>query len=473
MNENNTAYANGDVIELDLKNLFWTVIRRYRSIIVVMLIVGVLLGGLFGLKQYKKSTSPETVAASNQKYESEMETYTAKKDLLETKIDNLTREIEIQSKYQDNAVLLFIDPYNVYTESVTYYVDAGYQIAPELYFQNPNYTTAILNAYKTILGRVDVNEIIRDRSNPNLTCENPVSDDEKRVVTIRVDEDNATLIIQVIGDTKERAETILNTLKEVIDENKTTIDTVIGQHTITAFSTGSRTTVDLELAGMQSSFNEKLTTLTNDVETTAEELEGLTEPKLDVPSRGNIIKTTVKFFVVGLFVGLVCMVIVYVIRIVTGDTLVSAKDLVSRYHTNVLGCCYPLADGRKEKRNKLDRIINRKLGFAKTSDDGENDRLIAANIRLYAKDDPKLVLLGTAPEADISAVEARLKTQLPDVSLEMRGSILERADAVNALMEKKTVVLVEKAHISRHSDIAKEIAAVNAAGSKLAGVIIV
>ena len=68
MNENNTAYANGDVIELDLKNLFWTVIRRYRSIIVVMLIVGVLLGGLFGLKQYKKSTSPETVAASNQKY---------------------------------------------------------------------------------------------------------------------------------------------------------------------------------------------------------------------------------------------------------------------------------------------------------------------------------------------------------------------------------------------------------------------
>ena len=53
MNDQTVIYSqpqDPETIEINLKDMFWSIIKRFRSILVVMLALGILLGGFQGGK---------------------------------------------------------------------------------------------------------------------------------------------------------------------------------------------------------------------------------------------------------------------------------------------------------------------------------------------------------------------------------------------------------------------------------------
>ena len=50
-----------DEIEVSIADMFWSVLKRWRSIIVFMLIFGVIIGGYSFIKEYKDYRDPASV----------------------------------------------------------------------------------------------------------------------------------------------------------------------------------------------------------------------------------------------------------------------------------------------------------------------------------------------------------------------------------------------------------------------------
>ena len=72
------------------------------------------------------------------------------------RIDNLENNLEQQQYIQERSIMLEMDPYNIYEAIISYYVDTNYEIVPELYYQDPNYTAVITNSYNAAIQRLDL-----------------------------------------------------------------------------------------------------------------------------------------------------------------------------------------------------------------------------------------------------------------------------------------------------------------------------
>ena len=87
--------------EIDLKDLMFAVLRRWRPIIIIAVLFAVLLGGLKTVKGIGQLSDEEYVKKNQDTYQMNMEQYTSTKDRLEKEIKNLQDNIESQNEYKD------------------------------------------------------------------------------------------------------------------------------------------------------------------------------------------------------------------------------------------------------------------------------------------------------------------------------------------------------------------------------------
>ena len=68
--------------EVDLKDLMFVILRKWKPIVLVAVIFALLLGGYNGFSEYKNGTSVDTVEATNKKYNEDLLAYEKKKENL-------------------------------------------------------------------------------------------------------------------------------------------------------------------------------------------------------------------------------------------------------------------------------------------------------------------------------------------------------------------------------------------------------
>ena len=451
--------------EVRLGDLFWSVLRNWRGLIVGMIIFGILIGLFGAVREYSKYRDPALKEKANKEYTAALEQYERSKEGYEAKIDNLNDWIDRLDSYRDSSLMLLMDPYDIQRSTITYYIDTGYEIMPGISYQNPDYTGSLLNSYAAAVARLPFDDLIDLPGGPDLTTAHTVNKySSKKVCTAETDETTGLLTVTVIGDTEERCSVVMDAVKKTIKDNEAILKKAVGEHAVTIIGETTERSVDLDLANLQAAFANDYESNNNELTKTEGLLKDLKEPVKTVHSRRTILKQTIKFGILGLVIGLILSVLLYIFR----DHDRSVSGLQRKYGIPVLGALG--ASGKKWR--KADRKIASRLGVPDYTDESGASDYVSSAIRLFRKSDEALVLVGSASEDKIANIAELISGKFPDTEVRYGGNIRSSAKAVNELSRPCEVICVEEWPCGEDREIARELDLLRAMGKEPIGIIL-
>lgn len=463
MTENN-RYQD-DTKEIDLAELFWSVLRRWRSIVLVMLAAALIMGGIGFYNGYRDTMNEEKVKEKREAYETALEQYEKEKLDLEKKIKGQKENLARMENDQENAIMLFVDPYNVYYQRNYYYIDTHYEIQPQMTYQNINKTSLITTNYKYAIDRLVMDEIVAGPGEENLTARNPVSGNSLRMVDVSIDAGSGLLKLAVYADTQEHLTRIYDRVKEMLAEQEILLNERVGEHSLILLMEESRTDVYTAFETVQTAFESKLESGRTSLESNEKQLEKLTAPVDETPSLSLTVKQGLTKTGIGLIAGLVVMGFFYVVKAVMQNRLGSAQEISRRYQLPVLG----IFSSTRKKQSKFDTYLTEKLWNQKSRTPEEAARYITSRIALKEGKSEEILLLGTVEEKKLTALAQALEPLLEPVKVEVGGNPNESAQALQALTKPCRVICVEEWQKSSHRAILSALKTVEDAGRENLG----
>ncbi len=431
--------------EIDLKDLMFAVLYKWRPIILAAVVLAVILGGYRAVSAYRSQNDTQTVEKAQKDYEAAVELYEKNRANCEREIENLKKSIEDQQEYLEKSELMNMSPYDVWVAQTVLFVKTDYQIMPDMVYQNLNFTDTILTTYQTSLTNLEFLETVADE----------IGMDERyleELVSVTISGNLLTIVVK--GDTEAHAKEIMDAMLEGVDDAKRQIRTSIGNHTVSEVSSSVGSLVDLNLQDTQKQQSDRLTSLNDSLESKQDELDAMTEPAKPSTSTMAAIKGGIKYAVLGGVLGAFMVVFFVCVVFLMSDKLYSAKELKNRYRVKILGTL----PASSKKLFAVDAWLRKMEGRAGSGTDASVEYgLIAANISNYAGDVRSLMVAGTADAKMISQVVSGLESRLAGVKITAGGNVLRDEQALRQLPECDGVVLVEQCSHSLYTDVALEI----------------
>ncbi len=430
--------------EIDLKDLMFAVLYRWRPILAVAVVLAVLLGGYRAVSVYREENDAAALAQAQKDYESAVELYEKNQANAEREIDNLVKSIEEQQKYLEESRLMNLSPYDVWSAQTVLFVKTDYQIMPDMVYQNLNYTDTILAAYQTALMNLEFLEEVAEK----------VGLDERyleELVSVTVS--GNLLTICAMDGTESGVKAIMDAMLDGVKDAQSQIRTSIGSHTVSEVSSSVGALVDLKLQNTQKAQSDRLVTLNDSLTKTRDGLDALAEPVAPSSSAMTAVKSGIKYAVLGGVLGAFMVVFVVCVCFLMSDKVYSAKELKNRYRVKILGTL-PVSE---KKRFVVDEWLRKLEGRAHGADISAEYGLIAANAANYADDMKSLMVIGTADEKLVAAVAGGLESRMAGVKVTIGGNVLRDGNLLRQLPGCDGVVLVEQCSRSVYSDVALEI----------------
>ena len=491
MTENQISYQNPEQEEeIDLVSLLFTVLRKYRQMLAVALACAVIFGAVAGIQ----TTANGAVSADAQEeYDAAMTEYRQKKAdydaaVRQYKLDTTSNEqaqadtqkaLEDAQTYAEHSMLSNLDAYNVWTARADLYIKTNYQIMPGSVYQNPDNTSAVVQAYANLL----VNGDAMDKAADALKLQARFL---REVVTAEpVQNANGTysglLTIRVNAADQNSAEKILNELLSHLDEVQASISAAIGSHTVATVAQSCSCIVSTDLLAQQQAQSDNIAALQAQMQTlqaTREQLDetyadtqanwaAVSEPVLHAALLSSIAKFALIGFVVGVFVvaGIVC------VQFLAAGRVYSAKELKRACNLPVLGA---LASEKSKTAQKLDAALNRAEGRPNGSTDAEMLCLMAETIRSRAPQARRVLVTGDLPAEQLTALAAALQATdaLRSVTVTAAESILKAAATVQQVNLADSIVLAADCACSRYAAVNDQNEQIRRLGKSVLGCIV-
>lgn len=453
-------YNNTYEREIDLKELMFAVLRRWRMLLVFSLALALVLGGYKAISAYQSNGQEYEEAQEN--YAKELETYNKSMEACQREIDNLTRDISSQEEYMENSILMNISPYDVWEAKAELFIRTEDRDGN----QSDELTTTIMRAYQSVLTSSSLlSEIAEERGVDHRYLQELVTVTMGRDSYSGNDElfriagggliirnwQNNFLTVQVRYKDEEGAKEILEGIINAGKKYQGQIQSSIGPHAIDEVSSTISSKIDFSLADQQNNERARLDRLTESLQTKNDELENAEEPKDS--TLASPVLTGAKYGIIGGIMGVFLAAFLVSIVFVMSDKVYSSKELKYRFKIKILGT---LPAGNK-KTGKIDAWLSRLEGRAHDTDEAHEFGLISANICNYAGDVHSLLIAGNAKEETISRVASELAGRLPGINVVSGGNILHNADGLRKLPECGGLVLIEQCGESLYSQVALEI----------------
>lgn len=451
--------------EIDLKKLLSYILRRWKPMITVAFGLGIILGGYKYVDEVNDLNNTELLAKEVQTYETELESYELEKKNSERQIKNLTVSIERQEEYLSNSILMNTSPYNVQVASADLYIETGYQILPENTYQEPNPANSILAAYNTLITNGDLFRRIEKKVSAEVADMAYI----KELVTVTTSKDAPVLSLQVKGTDMAKNENILREALVYIQSRTPDVCRQVADHTLEIINQSNYTEVDMDLYDSQMKQNDALTKLNESLKKEKEELAALKKPTMQEPSMRNVIKSAVKFALIG-DVGGVCLMGFWLcVMYVLNNTIQDANQLKQRYCLNVLGA---LRVSHNRKKSAITRLCDNLDGLPqKDIPESQQLAVIAENMKHLSKEVNHIMVLG---------IDQSENSQKIFNALTVEGKLVEAgenavydADAVSKLSDSDAVVFVVTLNKTTIDEFKQNVDSVEAYGKKLLGVIFI
>ena len=197
--------------EIDLKWLIYRVLRGWRPIVVWAIVVALVAGigslGMYGLK----CLDPEYLQNAELQFQRAHAAWVATGENYEAQLENIAEAKEEQQEYNDNSILMKIDPLRDFHASFELYVYYDYQIMPDMAYQNVDLSDRILKTYATYMTNGELQQYVID----NLSYEI-----ERRylseILSVSVDYGNNMITVSARQQNAEYCQEILNLVKTAL-----------------------------------------------------------------------------------------------------------------------------------------------------------------------------------------------------------------------------------------------------------------
>lgn len=484
-----------DEIEINLLDLLYYILRRWRSVLVCAVLLCVLLGGFKVVKGIGTLGSAD-LKEDQKNYESQLEGYTISKEHLENQIQALTQSIQNKEDYYDHSVLMKLDPKTAYRGTVTFVVaDAGETPAAEI---NQDLNLAINRKLNSVLGSyaalVQNGTILRDVQN-TLQSE----PDQKYLAELmytQMDYQSKLLRITVLGEDKQQVQSISDAIVQGLQNASEQMNASVAAHRLELVSSyvgnDAETSIPIgmipedgaitsdasyqtSIEELQKSYTNAITDMQDQLLECNNQLSELKEPTApEANTRASVMKEGVKYGVIGFIVGALFVGFAYALQYLACGKLMNSDELNDRYGILLLGDYYAPMHAQP---NRIDRWIDRMHGITEKKQSLESVYALSASnmkAQVSAEKNPKLLLLGNAKTQDFEAAANALTEKLATsgIDLIVAGNINESASAIEKLQEAELVVLIEQRGASRQQAIEKELLTLRKLGKKIVGAIV-
>lgn len=435
--------------EIDLKDLMFTVLRKWRPIILIAFVLAILLGGYKCGKELMNQRNEEFVTDLKEQYENDLDKYEQSKKGYERDINNLTASITYQEKYKENSILLKVDPYNKGTASIDVFVRMlEPSLEKGLTVMTVDYADGVVKAYASAIQQGGFLADLAKKKGIDLIY-------LKELIKVTVDYDSNMFNVSVTYPDEKGAEEILNEIIDSIESEQTEVQEKLGQHSISLMNWDVGVITDQTLTDYQQQKVKNLADTNNSLEDAEKALEDLVEPKKPVAlSKSSILKAGIKYGILGWIMGAFLTAFGIGVVYVMNGKLSTDNDLKDRFGLKLLG-------GFREKRNKkafsrIDEWLDSLEGKENIPDELVYD-MIAANIHNFIHEDKSIFLTGTVEKEILESFVLKLQKRLPELKLEFGADMTRNVLTLQRIPECDEFILIETRRESRHKDIEKEV----------------
>lgn len=441
--------------EINLKSMLFAAAYRWKVMLAAAAALAVLLGGFQMVSVWRERNNDDLYAQHKVAYTE----YKNKKNVLKKTIEKLEKDIEEQKTYLDESMLMQLDHRDVHQARVNLYLTTPYQIMPDKVFQNTDKAELLLAFYVSSLSdQLLLTDIAKE-----------VNLDAKyltEIVSIETDLGHI-LSITVSWTDDAGAQAIMAALVAHTQSYHDVLSETVGEHTLTVVLDTVGSVVDPGVFDRQEQENSQLENYELQLAEKDVELRGLVEPVIGEVSVSGILKTGIKWAVLGGIAGVVLVAALCCFAYVFSDKVYCGTDVQARCGVRVLGS---LSSGKRI--DPITRHIRRAEGRI-VADPNEVPVLLQETLLQYARGAANVLVTGDMKPELVESCTARLQEGLTDVKLTACGSILEDVNAVRGLSQCDAVLLLEKCGSSRYHRISREMAQINDANKPLMGCIIV
>lgn len=414
--------------EVDILNIVWSILRKWRMLIILMVIGGVLLGSLKAYKDIRYINDNSAQAKELAEYNKALEEYQAEKDRLEKKKAYDEKSIRQLEYEEENCYILTVDPYKVNKRTVLYYIDSGYEIMPDLSYQNINYNTAIANIYNTALQNTDFDFIIRS-GDDNKTLMNPVNASVKfQLIDTVVETSGSILKITITGLDEDKMLKLSKEIDTIISELHPIICERITDHTITVIDIKDAIVAEPSIKSIQDVFSTKRDQLYTDIENINKNLEELKEPTYTEPR----FRISLKWVLFGCFGGVLIGAFLVFIKAVSGKAL-CVNDYKQRYNSAILGTI------ETKNNTRFDKWLLRKIGFFNTESIEQEKELFTKTLDTIHHEGP-ILLTGVVDKSDLEMISKELET---DENIIVSDNLFS-PEGMEAIKNAENAILIER-----------------------------
>lgn len=468
---------NAQEMELNLADMLWAIIMKWRAVVICAVLFAVLAGGLSYIRSGKQIEAAKQ--ATEQKIQLEGEALDNAMDYLS--YWELYRK---QKEYNENSLMMQLDANGFYKTVLAYYVDNLFAVEyPQV--EKKNNISAFINQYISCFENDEFYDKLPDIGN---------NQNKKAYYSEVIDLNNSyggekmtpsddnLLIIAIYSDSEESGLAIAEMIDVAIREKKAEVTGLLGEHQVTLVRNECIFTADTDLLSYQhlnyvaqNTQRVNMSTLKKDL--TKEELafisqemkeeressaetageSGQAEAELQNASPSISKKLVVVGFVAGAVLAIGILALGYLFRARLG----MRDDFEQLYGIKLLGNVV-YEDKRKKLFGFIDRLLiklrdHRKHYFKEEEACG----MIAAGVRIAAVKAgvDAIFVTGTNLEGKGKDFIEKLSELLKkdNITILSGNSILYDASALERMAETGYVVFVEEAGKSLYDEIKSEI----------------
>lgn len=473
---------NEEEVQIDLMTLLHYILRKWRSIIVVMLIVAVAAN----LYSVKKSMSEAAAVSTAEEVDIEKQIENAKEELTADELEQVERVYSMyeynsqlyqeNKEYLEKSVLMQLNPNEIPTVMLNYQFKKD-QADEELSNIFTMYENALLDedtctAIIQVFGEEYANTSVRELISVTDTENGQNSD----IIKLQKDKNSGILSIQIYAGSEEQCKQVAEIVKTRVLEYTEQLQQIFGNYTVNAISEqyyiSSDSNLNMQKSDVVNVVNEACTAIKNITSGLSEkqigyfnllakDCEDQTLVKEDTQETANLTANvqyiSMKYILIGLLAGMFLAVCWYAVIYIMTQTVKDVDEVKIITNLPVFGTV--LRSNDNGKRNVIDRWIDSWFAYDKKS---ENNDLLLTRIShevamLAGQKDKKCLLIAcSGNDQNVKKQADSLVEKLRELGMNVTSTdslVSDNTEVLKQLESADSAVFVEQLMKSERNQI--------------------
>ena len=418
--------------EINLKDLFFHVLYRWRSILLVALIGAVLFGGYKYLSMNKAAKSMQV---------SQQEALPSEEEIaLNLEIEKKAKQVADLEAYLSESVYINLDPQGIWTGSCKNMVKVESSASEGLSIDPVD---SILPVYSYPLSDASEEEL------------KEVFDTDKHehideLVRTEINTVDNTITVTVKGASVEFVQKVLEFIQARMEAINTKAQSITS-HSL--MNVGNEIVLSTEVKEQTDTLPNRRSYLASALSQYRSELQALRDKAEIRRTNGkSVIKKNdiIKFALIGLAIGAFVMTCFYSFHYALGGRLVNSSEISEKYNLPILE---ESVRSSSIHNNKGFDLLLAKWEMGKNKTDTEKMYNNISALIAEQKDAKDVLLVSTLKTDKLKTIKEALATRIEDKAIEARGNFLSDSEAITEAAKAAAVILVEQKDSSRIKDI--------------------